>query len=145
MRIAIPKLLIFPNRQKCARDVQEELEFHIYMLERKYKQSGMSAAQAKAAALKRFGNLDRIKKQCVDITKRSNVLRGVLKGFTIVLALTGVSIHILTSDYKVARIGTMFIAIAISARLLLYARGFVASTFHARTNESSLSVFPEDR
>ena len=143
MRMAIPNVMI-PNRHKAAFDVQEELQFHIEMLERKYTQNGMSTAQAKAAAVKRFGNLEKVKRQCVNISRRNSLVRRLLKTFTIVLALTGLSIIILASDYKVTRIGTMLITIAIFGRLLLYARGLVASTFPSRTNERSLSVFPED-
>jgi len=38
-------------------------------------------------------------------------------------ALTGLAIHTLSSDYKVAHIGQTLIMIAISGRLLLYVRG----------------------
>ena len=144
MKIAIPNIMI-PNRQKAAFDVQDELQFHIDMLERKYTQSGMSAKQAKAAAVKRFGNLEKIKRQCVDISRRNSLIRRILKTFTIVLAFTGLSIIILASDYKVTRIGTMLLVISLFGRLLLYARGLVTSTIPPRTNERSLSVFPEDR
>lgn len=143
MRIAIPNVMI-PNRQRAAFDVQEELQFHIEMLERKYTQSGMSSAQAKAAAVKRFGNLERVKRQCVNISKRNSLLRRVLKMLTILLGLTGASICIFAPDYKVTRVGTMLITIAIFGRLLIYTRGLVASTFPPRTTERSLSVFPED-
>src|SRR4030095_8166850 len=104
MRNAFPNLLMVPNRQKTAFDVQEELQFHIDMLERKYTQHGMSAAQAKAAALIRFGNLDRIKRQCVDISRRNSLLRRILKTFTILIGFTGLLIHIAATDYKVGRI-----------------------------------------
>ena len=110
------------NRRKTSSDVEEELQFHIDMLERKYAQQGMSGAHAKAAALKRFGNLERVKKQCVNISRRSSLLRRVLKASSILIALTGLAIHALSSDYKVARIGTMLITIAVSGRLLIYVR-----------------------
>jgi hypothetical protein len=109
------------SHKKTAREVEEELQFHIDMLERRYAQQGMPDAYAKA--LKRFGNLERIKKQCVVISLRNNLLRRVFKTSSILIALTGLSIHILSSDYKVARIGTMLITIAVFARLLIYVRG----------------------
>ena len=110
-------------RKQTASEVEEELQFHIDMLERKYAQHGMSGAHAKAAALKRFGNLERVRKQCVDISRRNSLLRRVLKLSSILIALTGLAIHTLSSDYKVARIGTMLIMIAVSGRLLVYVRG----------------------
>jgi len=144
MRIAIPNPFTFTSREKTA-EVAEELQFHIDMLEGKFIQSGMPAPQAKAAAMKRFGNLDKIKNQCVNINRRNSLLRRMLKTFTIVLAFTGLSIIILASDYKVTRIGTLLIVISLFGRLLLHAHGLVGSTFPSRTKERPLSVFPENR
>jgi len=103
-------------------EVEEELRFHLEMLERKYTQQGMTPAEAKSAALTRFGNLERIKKQCINIRGRSSLLRRVLKLASILIALSGLAIHFLGPDYKVVRIGHVLIMIAISHRLLLYVR-----------------------
>jgi len=142
MKIAIVNLLARPNRKKTAFEVEEELQFHIEMLERKYVQQGMSEAHAKAAALKRFGNTERIKKQCVDISRRQSLLRRILKISSILIALTGLAIHTSSSDYKVARLGTVLIMIAVSGRLLLYVRGLSPWIFLSGT-KTSLSVFTD--
>jgi hypothetical protein len=136
MKIPLRYLL---NRKKTACEVEEELQFHIEMLERKYAQQGMPGAHAKAAASKRFGNLERITKQCLDIRRRNSVLRRVLNTASILIALTGLAIHNLSSDYKVARIGTMFITIALSGRLLVYVRGLSPLTFLPETKTSDTS------
>jgi|SRR5687767_7180888 len=122
MKFAIGNLLTRAG-EKTAVEVEEELRFHIEMLERKYAQDGMSAADAKAAASRRFGNLERVKQQCVAISRRSSLPQRALKTTTLLLALIGLPIHLLSSEYRVARIGVMLITIAISGRLLLYARG----------------------
>jgi hypothetical protein len=83
----------------------------------------MSAIAANAAALRRFGNLETVKRQCVTIRKRSSLLCRVLKLLSILIALTGLAVHMLSTDYKVARIGSVLIMIAIAGRLLIYARG----------------------
>lgn len=131
MKIELRNLLT-PWR-KTASDVHEELQFHVDMLERTYAQHGMPAADAKAAALKRFGNFERVKKQCVDISRRNSPLRRTLKTSSILLALAGLTIHLLSTDYKVARIGTMLITIAVAGRLLLYVRGLSSRKDAART------------
>jgi hypothetical protein len=123
MKFASRKLLMRLNREKT--DVDEELQFHIEMLERKYGQQGMPDPDA--AALKRFGNFERIRKQCVHIRRRNSLLPRVLKISSILVALTGLAIHTLNSDYKIARIGTVLILIAVSSRLLLYLRGLSPS------------------
>jgi hypothetical protein len=144
MKISIPNLFVDPRHQKTALDVQEAFQFHIEMLERKYAQSGMSVAQAKSAALKRFGDVDRIKRQCVDISRRNSLLLRILKSSAILIALVGLAIQIFASDYKVDRIGHILIMIAVLGRVLLYVRGLSPSTFLPATKET-LSVLPEDR
>lgn len=131
MKVAIINL--FMSRSKTAFEVEEELRFHVELLAQKYAQQGMSDAQAKAAALQRFGNFEKIRRQCVDIRRRNTLLRRVLKTSALVTALIGLAIHTLSSDYRVARIGTMLITIAIAGRLLLYVRGLSPWT---RTNTS---------
>lgn len=135
----IVNLLMRPNCRKIAFEVEEELQFHVEMLERKYAQQGMSDAHAKAAALKRFGNTERIKKQCVAISRRQSLLRRILKISTILIALSGLAIHALSWDYKIGRIGTLLIVIAVSGRLLLYVRGLSPWIF-LRGTKTSLSV-----
>ena len=148
MRIAIANLFKNSNRKQIVFEVEDELQFHIEMLERKYVQDGMSAAAAKAAALRRFGSLERAMKHCVDIRSRNSLLRRAVKTSLILLGLTGLSIRMLSSDRNVDHIGDIFIMIAIFGRLLLYVRGLSPSTFLSGTNETCPSIVtetPKDR
>ena len=140
MKVAIANLL-----RGTELDVDEELQSHIEMLERKFNEHGMSPADAKAAALRRFGNPDRIRRQCIEISRRNNPLRRSLKTLSILLALTGLAIHIVSSDHKVAHIGGTLIMIAISGRLLLYVRGLIPSTSNHAAKKASLSILSERR
>src|SRR5688572_28187736 len=135
MRIALPDR---GTRSRTESDVEEELQFHVDMLERRYAEVGMCAAEAKAAAEKRFGNFEIIKRQCVDISRRNSSIRRFLKTSAILIALIGFSIHMVSSDYKVARIGHVLIMIAIAGRVLLYLRGLGPSTFLPGTKKKSL-------
>ena len=128
MKLGIGYPFARPNRNKTSFDVEEELRFHVEMLARKFSQQGMSAAEASAAALRRFGDLETVKRQCIDISRRNSVLRRALKTSSILIALIGLAIHIVGSfDYKVARIGDVLIMIAVLGRLLLYVRGLTPS------------------
>jgi hypothetical protein len=120
--IKLANLLTHPNH-KAAVEVEEELRFHIDMLEGNFIRQGMSAAEAKRAAAKRFGSLERVRRQCVHISRRSGQLRRVLKTSTILVALLGLAIRSFSSDPNIARIGATLIMIAVSGRLLLYVRG----------------------
>ena len=134
-----------PNhRKQTASDVEEELRFHIATLERKYAQEGMSVADAKSAALKRFGNVERIKQQCVNISQRNTPIRRVLQTSSIVIGLTGLAIHILSSDLNIAHVGDNLIMIAVSGRLLLYVRGLNHLSATKQTSLSVVTDHPED-
>jgi hypothetical protein len=139
MKLALANLFSRLNRNKTALEVDEELQFHLAMLERKYMQEGMCAADAQAAALRRFGNFQRVKQQCVEITKRSTLLRRVLKTSLMLMGLAGLLISIGSSDYKVDRIGHVLIMIAIMGRLLLYVRGLGPFTYLAGVKATSIT------
>lgn len=117
------KLANLLTHHKAALEVEEELRFHIDMLEGNFIQQGMSAPEAKTAAAKRFGSLERVRRQCVHISRRNSQLRRVLKTSTILIALLGLAIRGFNSDPNIARIGGTLIMIAVSGRLLLYVRG----------------------
>jgi hypothetical protein len=131
------------NRKQIVFEVEDELRFHIEMLERKYAQDGMSAAAAKAAALRRFGSIERAMKQCVNIRSRNSLLRRVLKTSLILIGLIGLSLRMLGSDLNIHHIGDILIMIAISGRLLLYVRGLSPSNFLSGTNETCPSIVTE--
>jgi hypothetical protein len=133
-----------PNRKQTTFEVEEELQFHIEMLQGNYTRHGMSAAEAKTAAARRFGNFERVKRQCVDIRRRNSLLRRVLKTSTILIALIGLSIHFLASNYKVERIGNTLIMIAIAGRLLIYVRGLGPSSFLRSNATSVITGTPDD-
>jgi hypothetical protein len=103
----------------------------------------MSAAAAKAAALRRFGSLERAMKQCVNIRSRNSLLRRVLKTSLILIGLIGLSLRMLGSDLNIHHIGDILIMIAISGRLLLYVRGLSPSNFLSGTNETCPSIVTE--
>jgi len=143
MKIEIANLFKNFNRKQIVFEVEDELRFHIEMLERKYAQDGMSAAAAKAAALRRFGSLERAMKQCVNIRSRNSLLRRVLKMSLILIGLIGLSLRMLGSDLNIHHIGDILIMIAISGRLLLYVRGLSPSNFLSGTNETCPSIVTE--
>jgi hypothetical protein len=54
-------------RVPVAREVDEELSLHVEMLTRQYVARGMSATEARAAALHRFGDVEALRESCVHI------------------------------------------------------------------------------
>jgi hypothetical protein len=122
-------------------EVEEELRLHIDLLVSENIQRGMSPEEARAATLKRFGNIDRVKNECVEICRRNRPLQRAFKIFLMLLALAGLIIKITSTDFHVARIGGVFILVAVAARLLLYVRSLTPSRFLPRNETSSFTIF----
>ena len=134
-------LLTRLQRRELEYEVEEELRHHVELLQREYIQRGMSPEEARAATQKRFGNLHRFKTECVKIRRRSRPLQRAFKLFTILLALTGVIVRIVSTDLRVDHIGDTLIAIAIAGRLLLYVRSLSPSRFLPTNKTTSFSIF----
>ena len=124
------------NRRDAEREVENELRFHLEMLTEENLQRGMTRKEAEEEAAKRFGNVERIKNQCVEISERSSSMMRVLKFFLIVVFLGGVLVRISSADIYGKQIGNMLMAIAALGGLLLYLRGLRFSGF-VPTNENS--------
>ena len=126
------------QRTDLEHEVEEELRLHIELLLHENIRQGMSPEEARAATLKRFGNLDRVRNECVEICRRSRPLQRVFKIVAILLALTGLIIRITSVDLYVAHIGDTLIAIAVSGRLWLYVRSLSPSRFLPANKTASL-------
>jgi hypothetical protein len=134
MEAVITRLFKRLDRKKIEGDVEEELRFHIEMLRRAHIQRGMSQEAANDAALERFGDIERIKGQCVEISRRSRPFIRALKSFLIMVLLTGVFVRALSADISVNHVGESLIVVAVLGRLLLYARGLGPSSVLLPTN-----------
>ena len=123
------------NRRDVEREVENELRFHLELLTEENLRRGMTPKEAEEEASKRFGNVERIKNQCVEISERSCPMLRVLKSFLIVVFLGGVLARIFSADIYGKQIGNMLMAIAALGGLLLYIRGLRYLSF-APTNEN---------
>jgi len=121
-------------------EVEEELHLHIEMLVYEHIQRGMSPEEARAATLKRFGNLNEIKNECMEICSRNRPLQRALKLGAILVFLTGVLVRIAGTNLHVTRIGTTLIIIAVLGRLFHYVRSLSPSHFHSRNKTSSFPL-----
>ena len=132
-----------PTRLPTELEVEEELRLHIDLLLHENIKRGMSPEEARSASLKRFGNVDRVKNECVEICRRSRPLQRALKICAILLILTGLFVRITSTDRHFDHIGSTLIVIAIAGRLLLYVRSLTPSRFLQRNKTTSFSLFPQ--
>jgi hypothetical protein len=137
MRDVTRRLFNPMGSEAIEREVEEELRFHLEMLARDHCKQNVSMSTARAFALKRFGNVERIKDQCVEISKRKRPFTRALKSFLILTFLAGIFVRTVGTDLHVVRVGVMLIAVAVMGRLLLYVCGLKPSSFRSKSDTSS--------
>jgi hypothetical protein len=119
-----PRLFESFDRHELENEIDEELRFHLESLTAANLQQDLSFAEAKAAALKRFGNVEQIKNQCVEISRRNRPMIRFLKVLMITLFLFGVLIRVSNPEMHVSRIGDILMFVGVMGRLLVYLRGW---------------------
>jgi len=123
--------------EETEREIEEELRFHLELLTQEHLRRDMSLTEAKDAALKRFGNFEQIRNQCLEISRSGHPFMRVLKSLLIAVFLLGVLARVFSTEFHVMRIGDILIFIAILGRLFLYVRGLNPSNFRAEHETSS--------
>jgi len=125
------------DREEIGREIEEELRFHLDLLTDEHFRQDMPLAEAKDAALKRFGDIERIKDQCVEISRGNRPAIRALKLFLGLVFLVGVLVRIFSPEYHLTRVGDILIAVGILSRLWLYVRGLNPSAFLSKPETSS--------
>jgi len=125
------------NRTQIGSEVEEELRFHIEQLTEEHLQLNLSLEEARAAALNRFGDVDQIKDECVEISSRHHPLLLALKSFLILLFLSGVLLRVFVSEYHLKHLADLLIAVGVLGRLWIYARELRPESFSSQTNTPS--------
>ncbi len=120
------------------REIDEELRFHLELLTEENLRLEMSLDQAHEAALKRFGNIDQIKTECAEISRRSNPLLRALKAFMILVFLVGILVRVFSFEFHLTRVGDILMAVGALGRLLLYVRGLNPSNYLSKPETLSL-------
>ena len=125
------------SSEAIEREVEEELLFHLELLTEQHLQHADTLGEARASALRRFGNFEQVKDQCVEISKRKRPFTRALKSFLILTFLVGIFVRIFSTELHVDRVGQMLIAIGVMGRLFLYVRGLKPAGFRPKSDTSS--------
>lgn len=127
------------------REVEEELRFHLDLLAEEHVKEGVSRDQAIAAAQRRFGNVERTRDECVEISRRRTPLIRALKFFLMLVFAGGILVRVFSTELHLTRVGTVLIAVAVLGRLLIYVRSLNPSSFHSSQQPGSLKLNLEPR
>jgi hypothetical protein len=137
--------------RRVQREIDEELQFHLELLTEEHCRENISWEQARAKALKRFGNVEQIRDECVRIAHRNHPAVLALKWFLGFVFVAGVLVRVFSTEYHVTRVGDILMEIGVLGRLLLYLRGMTKSRFskgneftRLELNEPELSLTAYD-
>lgn len=137
MRDLTRRLFNPAGSEAIEREVEEELRFHLELLTEQHLQHAGTLIEARASALRRFGNVEQVKDQCVEICKRRRPFTRALKSFLLLTFFAGIFVRIMGTELHVVRVGAMLITIAVIGRLFLYVRGLKPSGFRPKSDTSS--------
>jgi hypothetical protein len=132
------------DSQRAEREIDEELRFHLELLTEALQQQDMSLAEARDTALKRLGNIEQIKGQCVEISRRNHPAIRALKSFLILVFLVGVLVRVFNTEFHVLHVGDILIALGVLGRLFVYVRGLNPSSFVSKPETSWPLMLNED-
>jgi hypothetical protein len=136
--IKLRRLRTFVLGPASRRDLDEELSYHVETLALDNKTAGMSTENARAEALRRFGNIERIKSQCRGVHRGS--LPGAARWTMRMLVVCGALLWATPHQAQVSVLGQMLIITTVLYRLLMYLRAWPALTGSSVLNASELSV-----
>src|ERR1041385_8020927 len=123
---------------RVRREIDEELHLHIELLTVEHCRQNIPWEQAQAEAMKRFGNVEQIRDECVKIARRNQSVVLALKWFFACVFLFGILVRLFSTDYHVTRIGDLLMEVGALGRVLLYLRGKSPSKHLKDQDESAL-------
>jgi hypothetical protein len=126
------------DNRRAHREVEEELQFHLDLLTEEYCRQNIPWNEGQSEALKRFGNLDQIRDECVRIARRNHPVVSALKWLFGFVFVTGVLVRVFSPEYHLTRVGDVLMAVGALSRLLLYLRGIYPSRYGPKPDDSSL-------
>jgi hypothetical protein len=136
--IALRRLRTFVLGSSSKRDLDEELRYHVEMLTVENIAAGMSAKNAKAEALRRFGNIERIKSQCRAVHRGS--LSGAARWVMGLVVACGALLWASPQPAQVSILGEMLIITIVLCRLLMYLRAWPVLTGSSASHASESSL-----
>ena len=134
---------LFRRKPSIESEVNEELNFHIDMQTNEYEGRGISREQSRAMAETRFGNVSRIRKECVRIGSGNTVLIWILDAVFMMSLVMGLLLRLFVPETHVNRVGDVMMMIGGLGILLVYAKQCGANVFNSTSkNPLGLNIPP---
>lgn len=124
---------LFHRKPSIETEVDEELAFHIDMQTRAYENEGNSREQSRAMAEARFGNVNKIKSECVRIGSGRTILIWILDAVFMMVLVLGLLLRLFVPEMHVNRVGDVMMMIGGLGILLVYAKQCGANVFNSNS------------
>jgi hypothetical protein len=118
--------------------VDQELSFHIEMQAVDFQRKGLSPEESQSQAQLRFGDVSKVRKQCIRIGTQRTLLFSFLKIVFTLAFIAGVVIRIVTPELHVTRVGDVLMMIGGLGGLLLYLKSIGSNVL--KNDEDPLSL-----
>jgi hypothetical protein len=115
-------LNLFKRKRIIEDEVDEELHFHLDMQTDDYAIRGLSDEESMAKAKARFGDVEKIRSECIRISSRSTVLLWILNSVFLFNLFVGLVLRVTASVLTVRRVGDVMMMIGGLGILLVYAK-----------------------
>jgi hypothetical protein len=114
--------LIRRRKHSTADEIDEEFRFHLDMRAGEYERRGVSSEKSRAMAEARFGNVEKIRTECIQISSRKSVLIWLLNSVFLMSFVVGFSLRMLVPEMHVHQVGNVMMMIGGLGVLLVYAK-----------------------
>jgi len=128
------------DKNSIENDVDEELRFHIDMQTGDYERRGLSSDESRLMAENRFGNVERIRKECLRISTRSSVLIWILNSVFMLFFIVGMCLRFSVAEVHFHRVGVVMMMIGGLGVLLVYAKQAGTTLFNDNSNPLKLGL-----
>jgi hypothetical protein len=128
MKSVLKSLFALFDGQEREREIEEELELHLELLARDLMQQKFSSTEARRLAVERFGDVERVRRQCVAIRKKNSPVFRAIKSFLILVFLAGILLRVFSAELNFRHMGDILMIIGIFGRLFIYVRGLSVAT-----------------
>jgi hypothetical protein len=129
-----------PGGAGIEQQVEEELRFHCEMLTQEYEETGLSEEAARDATRRRFGNVERVQAECVEISRRNKPMMKLLKLVLLLSFITGVWLRTRGWAVQFTQMGDLLMATAMLGQLLLYVKGLRPTGYPAVKRSPPFSI-----
>ncbi len=131
---------LFRRKRIIADEVDEELRFHLDMRTDEYTNRGLSDEESKSMAKAMFGDVEKIRTECIRIGSRSTALVWFLNSVFLVNLFVGLVLRVVAPVLTVRRVGVVMMMIGGLGVLLVYAKQAGASVFKSDAQAFKLGL-----